>query len=81
MKQLNQTTDASVELKRQLYEKRVRLSNLKHDHRMLLQSLKQLHNTSPLTDNPLLHLDYERTMQSIKQHQTVINKYKVDLSD
>lgn len=79
--QLSQTTKSLELLKRRLYEKRVRLSNLKHDHRKLLQSLKEVQSASPLTDNPSLYLDYERTMQTIKEHQMVINKYKVDLSD
>lgn len=79
--QLNECVEELEQLKRQLYDKRVRLSNLKHDHRKLLQELKELHNSSPLTDNPALYLDYENTMQSIRQYQSVINKYKVDMSD
>lgn len=79
--QLSHTTDALEELKHLVYDKRIRLSNLKHDHRKLLQSLKDLQNSAPLTDNPSLYLDYEKTLQSIKQHQNVINKFKVDLLD
>lgn len=79
--QLNLIVEELEQLKRQLYDKRVRLSNLKHDHRKLLQELKGLHNSSPLTDNPALYLDYENTMHSIRQYQSIINKYKVDLSD
>lgn len=78
---LNESTTLLEQLKRQLYEKRIRLSNLKHDHRKLLQSLKELQHSAPLTDNPSLRLDYEKTTQVIKQHQNVINKFKVNLSD
>lgn len=79
--QLTQSVEELEQLKRQMYDKRVRLSNLKHDHRKLLQELKGLQNSSPLTDNPALYLDYEKTMQSIRQYQNIINKYKVDLDD
>lgn len=79
--QLNQTKETMDGLKHQVYARHVRLSNLKHDYRKLLNSTKELRNASPLTDNPSLHLDYERTQQSMKQRQTIINKFKVDLSD
>lgn len=78
---LEQSTRELEEQKRRLCEKRVQLSNWKDEYRKLLQSLKALQNRSPLTDNPLLYVDYEKTMQTIQQHQRFINQYKVDLSN